>query len=177
MKSVKILLQILILFNSSLIAQDSLQKRNIIFKVDINEIHLTMFKGYLAAMNDSVIFLSNKPRKFSFANRNLSGLQNFDYHIIEQVRLQRKASVGRGIMFGTISGFVIVETYVLLTSGQQNTYNFNTLQRTIFLAVPGAILGGIVGAIIGAAIHKTFVINGIKQKFKEMKNEMVKILN
>jgi hypothetical protein len=177
MKSLKILLTILILVNSSLTAQDTLQKRNIVFKVHIDDIHFKTSKGYLAAMNDSVIFLSDNPLKFSIANTNFNGLRDFDYQIIGQVRLQRKASVGRGIMFGTISGFVIVETYVLITSSQQTTYNFNTLERTIFLAVPGAILGGIIGAAIGAAIHKTFVIDGIRQKFKEMKSEMVNILN
>jgi hypothetical protein len=55
MKSLKILLPILILFNSSLIAQDTLQKRKIVFKIHIDDIHFKTFKGYLAAMMNTLI--------------------------------------------------------------------------------------------------------------------------
>jgi hypothetical protein len=124
----------------------------------------------LATINDSVIFLSKNPVSFSLTNTINPAWQNFDYPNLQQVQIQRKSSAGRGALFGALSTFAAFEIYILVTSGQQTTYNFNTLQRTVLFAIPASILGGIVGVIIGAAIHHTYVIDGIKEKFLEMKN-------
>jgi|SRR5450755_1787574 hypothetical protein len=167
-------LAVLILFsyNISLYAQDTLQKKHIIFKADVNTMQLAQFKGYLATMNDSAIFLSKKPVSFSLTDSNNPARQNFDYPNLQKVQIQRKSSAGRGALFGALSTFAVFEIYILITSGQQTVYNFNTLQRTIVFAIPASILGSVVGVIIGAAIHHTYVIDGIKEKFLEMKNGM-----
>jgi hypothetical protein len=173
MKPKVLVILILFLSNKSLLAQDTLQKKHIIFHAEVKTMQLGQFKGYFATMNDSAIFLGKKPISFSLRNTNDSSWQKFDYQILQQIQIQRKSSAGKGALYGALGIFAVVEIYILISSGQQTVYNLNTLQRTVIIAIPASLLGGIVGAAIGAAIHHTYVIGGIKEKLHEMKNDMI----
>jgi hypothetical protein len=168
--SFSILLLLLNIFPTH--GQDSTQHRHIVFKVRFTNLHSANYAGFLATMDDSAIYVSAQILKFSFAHTNVSDLQKFGYQELGKVQIQRKNSVGRGFLFGAISSFAAIEIYILATAGQQSVYNFNSTEKTIFFAIPGAILGGLIGMTIGALIHKTFVINGMQANLQAMKSEM-----
>jgi hypothetical protein len=167
---------LLLLYTFSIHAQDSAQLRHLAFKVKLTNLHSVHYAGFLATMDDSTIYVSSQKLILSFTHLNLFNFQKFGYEELGKVQIQRKNSAGRGFMFGAIGSFVVIETYVLITAGQQQIYNFNTGQRTLFFAIPGALLGGLIGMTIGALIHKTFVINGMQTNLRSMKAELIDIL-
>ena len=168
--SVFVLLLILNIFPTH--AQDSTQHKHIAFKVRLTNLHSANYAGFLATMDDSAIYVSAQSLKFSFTQTNVSDLQKFGYQELGKLQIQRKNSIGRGFLFGAVCSFAAIEIYILATAGQQSVYNFNTTEKTIFFAIPGAILGGLFGMTIGALIHKTFVINGMQANLQAMKSEM-----
>ncbi len=168
--SVFIILLILNIFPAH--AQDSTQHRFIAYKVTLTNLHSGNYTGFLATIDDSTIYISAQSLKFSFIHINVSDLQKFGYQELGKVQIKRKNSIGRGFLFGAIGSFTAIELYILATAGQQSVYNFTTAQKTIFFAIPGAILGGLIGMTIGSLVHKTFVINGMQANFQAMKSEM-----
>jgi len=176
MKLNSILALALLLIAYSAHAQDSSQNKHILFRAYLTSRESLKYAGFFATMNDSAVYLSSQKLKFTFTHLNISNLQEISYHDIGMIKIQRKNSGGRGFLFGAVGSFVVLESYVLLTVDQQHVYNFNTTERTIFLAVPGAILGGLIGAIIGAWIQRTFVINGMHTNFQTMKSKMTEII-
>jgi hypothetical protein len=172
--SVFVLLLILNIFPTH--AQDSTQHKHIAFKVTLTNLHSANYTGFLATMDDSAVYVSAQSLKFSFTHQNIFDLQKFGYQELGKVQIQRKNSAGRGFMFGAVGSFAAIEIYIFATAGQQSVYNFNTTEKTIFFAIPGAILGGLIGMTIGAIIHKTFVINGMQANFQVMRSEMADLL-
>jgi hypothetical protein len=177
MKLSPILTSLLLFFALSASAQDSSQTKHLVLRANLTSRESLKYSGFLATMNDSAVYLSAQKLKFTFAHLNISDLQEIGYHDIQTLKIQRKNSAGRGFFYGALGSFVVLETYILLTVNQQHTYNFNTTERTLFFAVPGAILGGLIGMTIGSIIHKTFVINGVQANFQNMKIKMAELVH
>ena len=130
--------------------------------------------GYMASLNDSILFFSDSPRTFSFKNANNSGLYKFYYYKIRQVQIKRKGDFVRGAVLGSLAGLIsagigyaVYEIYVPKITDRQSI-NYNRAGFISF-AVTGVIIGGIVGAAIGLLMHKTYYISGGKEKFEKMK--------
>src|SRR5216683_789412 len=97
---------LLILMEQSLTAQDGLPKKHIIYKARIAAINSATSTGYLSYITDSTLFLSEHPLAVQLPVSGESKLQTFHYSDLEKIQLQRKGSIGRGILCGSLIGLV-----------------------------------------------------------------------
>lgn len=155
-------------------AQDSLKSREIIYKVHVKDDKGLISVGYMANLNDSVLFLSDSPLRFSFKNANSPDLYKFDYSLIQQIQIKRKGNLVKvavvGALAGLISagiGYAVYEIYVPKITDQQST-NY-TKAGFITFGVSGIVIGGAIGAGFGLLLHKTYNIRGKKENMKRMK--------
>lgn len=168
---------LLLLSADFLKAQDSLDSRKIIYKVQVTDYSGNLSMGYLANLNDSVLFLSDSPHSFSFKNANNSDMRKFDYSLIQQVQIKRNGNLGRGSALGALAGLIsagigyaVYDIYVPKITDQQ-FINYNKL-NFITIGISGVVIGGTIGAILGLLIHKTYYILGMKQNLNKMKMDI-----
>jgi hypothetical protein len=131
--------------------------------------------GYLAAVADSGIIMLKSPVVFdqTLANSNLNTIA---YQNIKELTLKRKGRVGRGILIGSVSGFLAGAVIGVVTYKPCNgEYCLDPGQggQAIGLGFLGAIGGGIVGGIVGGGIKKTWPIGGQKNRFDDMKSNVL----
>jgi hypothetical protein len=139
--------------------------------------------GYLAAISDSSVYIAPNavyfnPNQASFANINTVKM---NYSNILQVEVKRKGGAGRGILKGSIGGF-LAGAIISAISYQEPKNDVERFVSALFLvnrtttAVAGGMLGAlggsVAGALAGATAKKIFVIGGNKQKFDEMKAKL-----
>jgi hypothetical protein len=129
-------------------------------------------------MDDSTLYISKTEFTKSFMHVNESYLQKFDYSMLEKVRVRRHNSIGRGAIFGSISGLVVGAIAGAAMGNDPppklgSLYGSTTAgEKALIFGAVGATLGVITGVIIGAVSHKTFKIGRNKEKFRKMKSEM-----
>lgn len=168
------LLFLLILSATWLKAQDSLKSREIIYKVHVKDYKGHISVGYMASLNDSVLFLSDSPLRFSLKNANNPYLYKFDYSLIQQIQIKRKGNLVKGAALGALAGLIsagigyaVYEIYVPKITDQQSI-NY-TKAGFITFGVSGVVIGGAIGAGLGLLLHKTYNIRGKKENMKRMK--------
>ncbi|MDP4129945.1 MAG: hypothetical protein Q8918_07460 [Bacteroidota bacterium] len=170
MKHVMLMLVISMLMSQLLPAQDSLVRRQVIFKVNVFDSLSIKRSGYLAALNDSVLFITKGLFSSSFLNLSDHALQKFGYQNLEQVDLVRTGSNGRGALYGTICG-ILIGAVAGFVSGDdpEGFFSLSAGDKALLYGAIGAGGGAIIGGIIGAVAHKTFIIGGRKDQFRRMK--------
>jgi hypothetical protein len=172
MKPLKIILTLCIFSFLTGHAQDSLKKEKI-FKAVINP-STTHMTGFLANIADSSVYLSSTPALLQFRMVN-TNLEKFDYRKIDEIKIHRKGSVGKGVLIGSIAGMITgaiisAATYKEPVPGEWNTLFQFSKGETIFAgALFGAMVGAGTGAIIGAVSSRTYLINGNWENLEEMK--------
>jgi len=174
MKQLKIIGTLSIFFFLTGHAQDSLKKEKI-FKAVINpsSTHMT---GFLATIADSSVFLSNTPAvlQFRFVNTNLEKL---NYRKIMEIKLQRKGSVGKGVLIGSLTGMlagaiIAAVTYKAPAPNYWNHFKYTEGETVFAGALFGAIVGAGTGAIFGAISYRKYLINGNWENLEEMKMDL-----
>jgi hypothetical protein len=136
--------------------------------------------GYLSSISDSSLYVS----KSWVALRNSKAVSSFkvDFKDIAQVRVKRDGSVGRGALIGGVAGVAAgailgLATYVEPKDDVDRFANalvgYNRTTSTVVVGLLGGLSGATVGMLVGALAHKTFVIGGSKEKFQQMKSELL----
>jgi hypothetical protein len=190
MKQLIIASAILVFLVQVLGAQDSIPKKRY-YKTTIRLVSGPVIRGFVAVINDSALLVSKTPVPLQANNYPRSMMKRVDYSDLRQVRLQRKAAVGRGILYGALIGFATgfiagvaqgndPDKHYTIQDFLGTGYSYSyTIKGTTALekAASGGVVGGIggmlIGGIIGAFAHKTFVIGGTKKKFTEMRTEVL----
>ncbi len=188
MKQTILLLGLISLLCQLLIAQDSLPNKHIIYKARILSTTKDVHFGFLNRITDSMLILSNKPVALEYSSPDENQLQNFHYTGLDKVQLQRKGSVGRGILHGSLiglaTGFIVglvqgddpivtpaqgTGDWGVLGAGLQNAFRMTAFEKGLVGGMSGSVMGAITGGILGAVAHKRFIIHGKKEKFTSMR--------
>jgi hypothetical protein len=155
-------------------AQELHQKHFVTFNTTLHNIHNEKFKGYIATMDDSTLYLSKTVFALTFEDIDLKKFEKFGYSEINKVYLLRKNSVGSGLWIGSIAGLVVgTITGLSMEVRGQNFAGLTQLSNGILGALLGAGIGCIVGAGIGALSGRNFSVKGNKDKFQKMKETMI----
>ena len=181
MKYYSILILCIVCTNQSLVAQDSALLKKISFRISVTNFDNTQAKGWLATIEDSAVQVSNHPVHFGGANLADASLKTIDYSQVSQIKLKRSNGAGRGAIIGAVCGFIVGVAAGLIAGddphvpASQDYFGFGEAFRTTaidkaaILGISGAALMSGAGAIIGTFAKKTFIIGGKKEKFDEMR--------
>ena len=158
--------------------------RNKTFKVTVHT--NKTIKGFAENISDSVVLVSPRPVKFNpYSSGDFAGSHVINYSEIRKIEIRRKGSVGRGALIGGISamlagvltGFIEGDDKVLPAS--EDPWQLSAIFRStagdkaVVYGLTGLVTGGIVGAIIGALSHKKYIINGNKDKYDDMRKNIL----
>ena len=147
-------------------AQDSLIMNDLMrYKIRILTIEHKSIYGKLTALDSLGLKIDDK-----------KSVKFYSYLQIQETRVKRKGTVGKGIFFGILGGAVIGVISGLTeptTDVVDYILDISRGEKVAYSALGGGILGGIVGGITGAIIHRSFIIKGRKEKFSEMRNKLL----
>ena len=184
MKSLILVLVLTACGSSAAVAQDSILKKRLSFKIWVTGIDSIKTVGWLSAISDSALELSARRKHFNdtreIANNRIS---IFTYNQMDVMTLKRVNAAGRGAVIGAVCGLVI-GAIAGFASGDdppasQDAFGFGGLFR--MTAAEKGLTGGIVGAgagaglgaLTGALIKEIFIIGGKKEKFSEMRMNII----
>jgi len=181
MKYYSILILCIVCTGQSLVAQDSALLKKISFRISVTNFDNTTAKGWLTTIEDSTVQVSNHPVHFGGANLAGASLKTIDYSQVSQIKLKRSNGAGRGAIIGAVCGFIVGAAAGLIAGddphvpasqdyfGFGEAFRMTAIDKAAILGISGAALMSGAGAIIGAFAKKTFIIGGRKEKFDEMR--------
>jgi len=167
-----------------ILAQDTIPARKRpVLKATVININGDSIKGYVHAITDSSLAFASKARYIFSENKQDSHYQVFGYDNIQQLDIRGKSSIRNGLLYGTVAGIVIGAIIGRLSyhSPEPDNNSGQTFHFTIDFGpgpniLAGALLGGAggcgLGAVGGAIARKTFIIEGRKDKFRDMQKRM-----
>lgn len=182
MKQIICLFVALCLTGYLLKAQELVQKKYIIYNTKIQNTTGHVYNGFIAAINDSTVFLSEKKFALTFENLDLAHLQKFGYGDISTISLRASGSVRRGALIGGITGFVVgalAGVMAVQTSGPKNSSGLFPQPSPAEAALIGGFVVGGLGSLIGMICghtHQVFQIHGKKAKLDDMREAMIRRL-
>lgn len=153
---------------------DSLHLKPRIYKTNILTYDKSDFiKGYLVNLSDSGLELSSSPVRLSLEKKNnLQSVYNYDQ--LRQVTIRRKGSTGRGAGYGALIGLGFGAIGGLISGDDPpGWFALTAGQKAIGYGILGIPVGALVGLIVGTVSHKTFIIGGNKNKYKEMRESIL----
>lgn len=115
-------------------------------------------KGYLSEVGDNLIVITNH------SNQEKTEI-NFDN--IKAIKFREKGIVGRGVLYGALSGFVFGGVIgFAMGDDRPGPVSFTAQEKAISLGLGLAIPGALLGALAGSA-KITIPINGNSKNQKE----------
>ena len=175
-------------------ANDSTALKKRIYKVSIITAESKKSTGYLATLSDSNLYLSPRPLYFSLI-KTIDNLPVYPYGHLEEIVIKRKAAAGRGawqgaligLAAGAIAGFASGDDPVAPTDNPtdplgnffgsiSNAFRFTAGEKAVAGGFVGAVTGGLIGAIIGSIAKKKFIIGRNKERFHEMRQNIIEKL-
>ena len=166
----KILILIVFCYSTMLFSQNTKTKKHI-YKVWISKIdNSKVIKGSLYQVNDTSL-------KFVSKNGQVNSLET---NLIKIIKIRRKGKIGKGILFGALSGLVVGGISGLISGDDPDKTNSGSLYGVDFSytikgtsagskasmnGMRGALVGGGVGALIASKRDK-IVINGDIDNYK-----------
>ena len=146
------------------------------FKITLTNMGEKVQKGYLAALLDTSLIISQSPvqyGRYSLLNKSSESYNSSD---ISHILIITKGSTGRGMLtgafigmgIGIVAGLISGDDPGITISGGQ-WFRATAGEKAAVLGLLGTFGGGITGGIIGALAHKKFIIAGKKEKFDAMK--------
>lgn len=156
-------------------AQDSPQYRARILDTRIQSAHGRITDGYLYAVSDTALLLSRERRRLNlYDTAAQAGMQSFGYRDLQYVTVHARGGTGIavvvGLVIGTATGVIIG-----LGSGDDppnQILSFTASQKAEILGTFGGVAGALTGLIVGLAAHRTFSINGKKERLNRMSQKL-----
>lgn len=178
-----ILLHVLTVFiNYALDAQDSTLKKKLSFKIWVTGSDNRKTVGWLSTISDSTLELSTRRKHFSDARIIVNNrLEGFDYSQVTAMKLKRSNGAGRGAVIGAVCGLLIGAIGGFIAGddphvpanqdffGFGEAFRLTAAEKALIFGVAGGATGAGTGALIGSLIKQTFIIGGKKEKFSEMR--------
>jgi hypothetical protein len=173
---------------------DSMALKKRIYKAWIMTEELKESTGYLAGLSDSNLYLSSHLIYFSLIRIN-DNLSVYPYGHLEKILIKRKGAAGRGALqgalfglaAGVITGFLLGDDPVAPTNNPNdplgnlfgsisNSFRMTAGEKAVLGGFVGAVAGGVAGAIIGGLVKKKFIIGRSKERFHEMRQNILEKL-
>ena len=163
------------------VAQDSLALKKIAFKITIADFDKKETRGWLTKINDSAIQFSLLPQRFTNKTLANNNFKEINYSQLSEVTLKRNLGAGRGALIGAITGLVIGVVAGFVSGddphvspdqdffGLGEAFRMTAEEKALLEGVAGGAAGCGVGAIIGAFVKMKFIIGGKKERFDEMR--------
>lgn len=157
-------------------AVDSTPVKTKILKTKLITVNKKVITGYLAAISDSSVKTYPEPVRF---NAQIPGTltTEFSYPNIKSIQVWRKGRVGRGMLWGAISGAVIGAGAGLISGNDTGFLAFSAGEKAAGYGIVLGVTGTLVGAIIGAVSKKKFIIHGKKENLKAMRQSVLEKMN
>lgn len=187
MKSYIFLLLLLVKIHPSIIAQDSSLLKRLSFRASIRLVNEGEIKGWLSAINDSSLLLTDRAVNFGRKRTMATALKEIDYSKIETITVKRNNGAGRGALYGGIIGSVIGVIGGLVSGsdpevpaspnslGLENLFRMTAGEKAVLGGVGGGLLGAGLGALIGNFVKMKFVIGGKKEEFEKAHLDILSI--
>ena len=153
----------------------ALFNKSLKYRITITDTTGTIKKGFLARINDTLLYLSPVSVALNDPKQDVSRLWPIDYKHIITVVIRRKGSFGRGVLTGAVIGTVL-GAFIGLSGieDKQNTLDM-LFERTSVGGSIGLGAGAFIGGVYGAVNKQEFSINGNGLKFKMMQMTIMNI--
>ena len=181
MKYYSLTLLILMLVAQLAVGQTNPPVSKLIYKISLTDSSVRQTKGYLLNLTDTTVRISNHPVRFASDAAIAGSLKEVSYPQITEIQLKRKHGALRGMWKGAIIGVLIgvaagfiegddpVQEYDPWDPYYYLGVSMTATDKAVAYGVLGGALGTGIGALIGGLAKKKFVIGGKKEKFDEMK--------
>lgn len=131
-------------------------------------------EAWLYSVTDTTLLLSwekRLPRLYDTTRG--KGIQSFGYQDLEYVTYFRRGAMGRSILIGLAIG-ATTGAIAGFASGDDppGLFALSAGEKAFAVGLLGAATGTITGLIIGAASHRTFIINGKRDRFARMSQKL-----
>jgi len=170
MKPVGILIVISILFGQTVFSQQV--QRALSLRAIIVSIKQDTSNGYVRALTDSTLAFGTKLNTLFSADQ----YKIFPYSDINEIYIQKKARVGKGIAIGATVGAVVGALIGAASYKAPTQAQFEIIDEKSAATLGGALIGAAAGALIGGLAggfsHKKFIIEGNKIKFQAMQKKL-----
>jgi hypothetical protein len=137
--------------------------------------HGAIREGYLYAVSDSALMLSLERRLPNFHDTAAhSGIRSFGYRDLQYVTVHRRGGIGRSVLIGLAIGAATgaIAGFASGDDPKDQIFALTAGEKGLAVGIFGGTVGAITGLIIGVAAHRTFVINGKKEKFDDMSRKL-----
>ena len=182
MKNYSLILAILLLAAQFVIAQDRPPLRNRTYIISVTDSDFQSVKGYLFNITDTTLKIGYWPVTFANPAASKDNYKEINYKQISELELKRNHGAGRGAWKGAVIGVLIgvAAGYIEGDDPEEDLFGMKfTMTATEKAIQYGAICGAAgtgIGAIVGASVRKKFIIGGNKERFDEMKaNVLTKV--
>lgn len=157
---------------NSLKAQDTIQKKKIYRTwISLNN-ESNKIRGFLYEANDSSILVS-RSLVIKGYSPDRSKMVNLNIINIETIKIRKNNNVGKGFLFGTLTGFALGGLIGLISGDDppEDWFAFTAGEKAILLGVPFGVIGAILGGEIGT-IKLKIPINGSMNNYNRNKNKL-----
>ena len=164
---------------NSLNAQDTIQMIKIYRTwVSLNREPFKI-KGVLYEIKDSSILVSSSVVIQDYSTNRFK-IVKLNINNIETIKTRRKNSIGKGVLIGAVSGFVVGGLIGLIDGDDPPCptdswfcMRFTAEEKALMAGVPLAVGGAVIGALIGS-IKVKIPINGSINNYNRNKNKLKK---
>lgn len=174
MKRYSLILPFFLIVTQLVIAQENPKVRKLTFKVTIND-STRQLDGYLVDISDTTLKVSNWPIRFRKETAIPENFKEVGYSAITKMTIKRRHGVHQGAWKGAVAGVLIgvVAGFVEGDDPSEMWFGLSASDKAVIYGGIGAGVGAGIGALIGALARKTFIIGGKKQRFDEMKTNVL----
>ena len=133
-------------------------------------------QGVLYEVRDSSILLSGSFEKADYLKGNALDLIKFDAGDVDAISIRRNKAIGRGIMYGSLSGIglgVLMGLATTTPGGDDKQQGTTKLGASIFFSIFLGVAGMAIGAGVGA-IKSKINVHGSQQQFENNKSKLTK---
>jgi hypothetical protein len=175
MNSPSFLCCILLLAAEFAVGQNDSSLRKRIFKISIADSGVEKAKGYLFDITDSSLKVGRWPIAFRNDAQTREIYKEVNYKQLSQITLKRSHGAGRGAWKGAVVGVLIgvAAGFIEGDDPEESWFYFSAGDKAVIYGALGAGVGTGIGALIGALIKKRFVIGGNRERFDEMKSNVL----
>ena len=183
MKRVLLLLSMTVAV-TALQAQDSMVYRPRYLRTSLWTAQHRIAEGYLYAVSDTALLLSRekcRPNLYDTLTTHRN-MQSFDYRDLKLVGIRGRRSTGHSIWVGLLIGAGSGALIGYLSGDSKSapepilfgeyTFTITAGAKAAALGFVGGVTGTIVGLIVGVATHRTFRINGKKERLNLMSQKL-----
>ncbi len=162
-------------------AQDLVQKKYVVYNTKIQDINGHLHEGFIATIDDTAVYMSERKFALTFEHLDLTQLQKFNYSDISKVKLRSSGKIGRGALIGATSGLLagVIIGYSSVPGTPPKPSFLNPVitrgQATLIGAVVGAGVGSLIGMLC-AHPWQIFKIHGKKVNLDNMRKTMISSL-